>query len=161
MAARSQLPGMRWFLWLRNAALRIGVLTGIYLSCVLVAWLLVANRLPRLYSFAGMRNLAAAAAIILLMAIPVLRFRREPVRMFVSGLTAWTLLTLTYIAVEMRFSLLESRMGAFHFFMLGAVSYGFVAVFHWVLLLCVEARHRHVAQAGHAAVSTASRPRMH
>jgi hypothetical protein len=45
MAARPQLPGMRWFLWLRIAALRIGILTGIYLSCVFVAWLMVANRL--------------------------------------------------------------------------------------------------------------------
>jgi len=40
----------------------------------------------------------------------------------------------------MYFSLLESRMGAFHIFMLG---WSFVrlswAVFHWVLLLCVEA----------------------
>jgi hypothetical protein len=159
MAARSQLPGMQWFLWLRNAALRIGVLTGIYLSCVFFAWVLVANRIPQLDSFAGMRNLAAGAATILLMAIPVLRFRRQPVRMFVSGLTAWTLLTLTYIAMEMHFSLLESRMGAFHIFMLGTVSYGFVAVFHWVFLLCAEARHRHVTQAGQAAAS-APRPRI-
>ena len=85
------------------------------------------------------------------MAIPVLRFRNEPAKIFVSGLTAWTLLTLAYIAAEMRFSLLESRMGALQIFMLGAVSYGFVAVFHWVFLLCVEARHRHIAQTGHAA----------
>src|SRR5712692_6014310 len=129
MAARPQIPGMRWCLWLRNASLRIGVLTGVYLSCVFVLWLFVANRVRELESFAGIRNLTAGAAAILLTLIPVLRFRREPVRMFVSGLTAWTLLTLTYIALEMYFSLLESRMGAFHIFMLGGVSYGFVAVF--------------------------------
>ena len=158
MTARPQLPGMRWFLWLRNASLRIGVTTGVYLSCVFVVWLFVANRVPEFESFAGIRNLAAGGAVILLMLIPVLRFRREPVRMFVSGLTAWTLLTLTYIGMEMYFSLLESRMGAFHIFMLGTVSYGFVAVFHWVFLLCAEARHRHVARAG--AVS-ASRPPIH
>lgn len=156
MAARPQLPGVRWFRWLRNASLRIGVLTGVYLSCVFFSWVFVANRVPELDSFAGTRNLAARAAIILLMAIPVLRFRRQPVRIFVSGLTAWTLLTLTYMAMEMHFSLLESRMGAFHFFMLGTFSYGFVAVFHWVFLFCAEARHRHVTQTGQAA---ASRPR--
>src|SRR5437660_1420853 len=106
MATRRQLPGMRWMLWLRYAALRHGVLTGVYLACVFVSWLYIANRVPELQSFAGIRNLAAGAAAILIMSIPVLRFRREPVRMFVSGLTAWTLLTLTYVAMEMNFSLL-------------------------------------------------------
>ena len=151
MTARPQLPGMRWFLWLRNAALRIGVLTGIYLSCIFMAWLLVANRLPQLEAFAGLRNLAAGAAMILLMTIPVFRFHNQPGKLFVSGLTGWTLLIFTYIAAEMHFSLLESRMGAFHIFMLGAVSYGLVAVFHWVFLMCAETRHRHVTQTGNAA----------
>jgi hypothetical protein len=95
MAARFQLPGMRSFLWLRNRALRVGVITGVYLSFVFVAWLVVANRFPQLQPFAGIRNLAAAVTVLLLMLIPVLRFRREPVRMFVAGLTAWTLLTFT------------------------------------------------------------------
>ena len=160
MAARPQLLGVRWFLWLRNAALRVGVLTGIYLSCIFIAWLWIANHIPRLDSFAGIRNLSAGALTILVMAIPVLRFRRQPVKMFVSGVTAWTLLTLVYIAMEMRFSLLESRMGALHVFMLGAVSYGFVAVFYWVFLLCVETHHRHVAQNTQAAIS-AARSRAH
>ena len=160
MEARRQLAGLRWVLWLRNASLRSGILTGVYLSCVLVAWLFVANRVPELEPFAGIRNLAGGAAAILLMSIPVLRFRREPVRMFVSGITAWTLLTLTYLAMEMYFSLLESRMGAFHVFMMGGVSYGFVAVFHWVFLLCVEARHRHVAQSAQGGVSI-PRPNLH
>jgi hypothetical protein len=160
MAARSQLPGMRLFLWLRNASLRIGVLTGVYLSSAFVAWLVVANRFPQLERFAGIRNLAAGVAAIVLMLIPVLRFRREPVRMFVAGLTAWTLLTLTYLGMEMRFSLLGSRMGAFHIFMLGGITYGFVSVFHWVFLLCAEARHQHVAQAGRATI-TVSRPPIH
>jgi hypothetical protein len=158
MAARPQLPGMRWFLWLRNTALRIGVLTGIYLSCAFLAWLIVANDIPRLEPFAGLRNLIAGAVMISLAAIPVLRFRQEPARMFVSGLAAWTLLTFTYLAAEMHYTLLESRMGAPQLFMLGAVSYGFVAVFSWVFLLCVEARHRHIAQT-HQAPASGNRAR--
>lgn len=157
MKARPQLPGVRWFLWLRNTALRTGVLTGIYLSCIFFSWVWVANRVPRLAPFAGTRNLVAGGIAILLMAIPVLRFRRHPGRMFVSGVTAWTVLTITYLAMEMHFSLLESRMGAFHLFVLGAFSYGLVAAFEWVVLICTEVRHRHVAQTVRESILTSRR----
>lgn len=155
MVARPQLPGSRWFLWLRNASLRNGVLTGIYLSCVFVAWLVVANRVRELQPYAEIRNLIAGTLMVLLVAIPVLRFRRQPGRLFVAGLTAWTLLTVSYIAAEMFFSLLQSRMGGLHVFMLGVVSYGFVAVFQWVFLMCAEARHRHIAQSEQTAAPAA------
>jgi hypothetical protein len=146
MAARTQLPGMRWFLWLRIASLRIGTLTGIYTSCVFVAWLIVANRVAELEPLAELRNLVAGAVLIIVLAIPVLRFRHQPGKLFVAGLTAWTLLTLTYLAAEMHFTLLESRMGALHVFVLGGVSYGFVAVLDWVFLMCAGVRHQHLAQ---------------
>lgn len=146
MAARPQLPGMRWFLWLRIASLRTGVLTGIYLSCIFVSWLEVANRVAELERFAGLRNLMAAAMFITAMAVPVLRFRQRPGKLFIAGLTGWTLLTISYLAAEMRFTLLESRMGAFHFFVLGAVSYGFVSVLDWVFLMCAGVRHQHIVQ---------------
>ena len=87
MAARFQLPGMRWFLWLSIASLRTGILTGIYLSCVFVAWLDVANRVAELERFAELRNLVAGAILILILGIPVLRFRHQPGRLFVAGLT--------------------------------------------------------------------------
>jgi hypothetical protein len=160
MEAQPRLSGVRWSFRLRDTALRTGALTGIYLSCIFIAWLWIANYVPQLYSFAHIRNLSGGAAAIFVMAIPVLRFRPQPVKLFVSGVTAWTLLTLVYIAMEMHYSLLESRMGALHFFMLGAVSYGFVAVFQWVFLLCAETRHRHIAQTTQTAVS-ASRFRTH
>jgi len=158
MGVRRQLPGSRWFWWLRNAPLRIGILTGIYLSCVFISWLLVANRLPRLEPFASIRNLAAGVVTVILLLIPVLRFRHEPLRIFVSGLTAWTILTFTYLAAELHFTLLESRMGALHMYILGAVTYGFVSVFHWVFLMCAEARQQHIEQLERAASSVA-RPR--
>lgn len=160
MGARPQLPGSRWFWWLRNAALRIGILTGIYLSGVFISWLLISNRVPRLEPFAGIRNLAAGVLAVILLLIPVLRFRQEPLKMFVAGLTAWTILTFTYLAAEMHFSLLESRMGALHIYIMGAVTYGFVSVFHWVFLMCAEARHRHIEQMERAAASVAP-PRPH
>ncbi|HLJ24685.1 MAG TPA: hypothetical protein VKT71_11305 [Candidatus Acidoferrales bacterium] len=135
---------MRWFLWLRIASLRTGVLTGIYLSCVFVAWLDIANRVKELEPYAELRNLIAGAILVMVLAIPALRFRNRPGKLFVSGLTAWTLLTLTYMAAEIHFTLLESRMGALHVFVLGAVSYGFVAVLDWVFQMCVVVRHEHI-----------------
>jgi hypothetical protein len=146
MAAQTHSPGMHWPLWLRHAALRNGILAGIYLSCVLVVWLEVANRVRELESFAGTRNFVAATLFVALSAIPVLRFRQDPGKLFLAGLTAWTLLTVTYVVAELNFKLLESRMGFLHVFMLGAVSYGFVAVLDWVFLMCAEARQQHIAQ---------------
>jgi len=137
---------MQWFLWLRIASLRIGILTGIYLSCVLVAWLNVANRVAELEPYAELRNLMAGGILIIVLGIPVFRFRHQPGKLFVAGLTAWALLTMTYLAAEIHFTLLESRMGAFHVFMLGAVSYGFVAVLDWVFLMCAGVRHQHIVQ---------------
>jgi hypothetical protein len=160
MAARHQLPGMRWFSWLRVASLRTGILTGIYLSCVFVAWLVVANRVAELEPFAELRNLVAGAILIMVLGIPLLRFRHQPARLFIAGLTAWMVLTLTYIAAEIHFTLLESRMGALHVFTLGAVSYGFVAVLDWVLLMCAGARHEHIAHSGETTAS-AGRHRTH
>jgi hypothetical protein len=151
---------MRWFLWLRIASLRTGILTGIYLSCVFVAWLDVANRVAELEPYAELRNLVAGAILIMVLGIPVLRFRNHPGKLFVSGLTAWALLTITYVAAEIHFTLLETRMGAFHVFVLGAVSYGFVAVLDWVFLMCAGVRHEHIAQSREAATS-AGRHRTH
>lgn len=160
MAARHQLAGTRWFSWLRIAPLHTGVLTGIYLSCVFVAWLVVANRVAELERFAELRNLVAGAILIAVMGIPALRFRRRPGKLFVSGLTAWTLLTVTYLVAEIHFTLLESRMGALHVFMLGVVSYGFVAVLDWVLLICAGVRHQHMTQSRETSAS-AGRHRSH
>jgi hypothetical protein len=153
MAARPLLPGVRNFLWLRNSALRTGVLVGIYLSCTFFAWLWIANRIPRLESFAAMRNLFFGSVLIVLMAYPILRFRKQPVKIFVSGITAWTLLTVTYLALKIIFSLLGSRMGALHVFMLGGISYFFIAVFQWVFLLCAKVRQVHMGQTGQRTAS--------
>lgn len=154
MAARLQLPGMRWLLWLRSVSLRIGILTGIYASCVFVAWLIVANRVSTLDRFAGPRNILTGAILLLILAIPVLRFLQEPGRMFAAGLAAWTILTVTYLATEIYFTLLASRMGGLHLFTLGAVSYGIIAVFDWVFLMCAGARHAHILHCRETAASS-------
>jgi hypothetical protein len=130
------------------------------LSCVLVAWLNVANRVAELEPYAELRNLMAGGILIIVLGIPVFRFRHQPGKLFVAGLTAWALLTMTYLAAEIHFTLLERRMGAFHVFMLGAVSYGFVAVLDWVFLMCAGVRHEHMVQSREASAS-AGRHRTH
>jgi len=150
MAARPRLPGMHLFLWVRNIALRVGVLTWIYVSCAFAAWQFVEYQIPQLQRFAGVRDITAGAVIIVLLAIPIFYFHHEPAKLFVSGLAAWTLLTISYTVAESLFSLIGTRMSGLQIFVLGAFSYGLVAVFHWVFLICVEARHRHIAQTGQA-----------
>jgi hypothetical protein len=158
MEATRQLPGMRRLLWVRNAALRTGIQAGVYASFIFVGWLLAANHIHQLEPFAGIRNLVAGTVILFSFSIPVLRFLHEPAKMFLSGLTAWTILTFTYLAAELHYTLLQSRMGALHIFILGGISYGLVAVFQWVFLLCVLARQQHISQTRQASPS-AGRPR--
>ena len=50
----------------RNPALSLGVLLGVFFSGVGLAWLLLANRAPHLGQFASERNLALAIAFGLL-----------------------------------------------------------------------------------------------
>jgi hypothetical protein len=153
MVAGPQLPDIQSSPWLRNMALRNGIFTGVLLSCIFVAWLVVANRVKELEPYAEARNLVAGAILVSILTIPVLRFLREPGHMFTAGLAAWTLLTATYLVSQLFFRLLESRMGALHVFMLGAVSYGFVAVLDWVFWICAGVRHEHLAQSRQAAAS--------
>src|ERR1700719_3114553 len=151
MAARPQLAVMGWFSRMRNSSLRVGVVTWICVSCAVIAWQYVVYGVPQLEQFAGARDLSAGALIIVLLLIPVFSFRNEPAKLFVSGLIAWTLLTISYIVAETLYSLLESRMTGVQIFVLGAASYGLIAVIHWVFLMCAETRHRHLSQSGNAA----------
>jgi hypothetical protein len=144
MAARPRLPGVRWFFWLYIPSLRVGVRTCVSASCVFAAWLEVSNRFSELERLAEPRDLVAGGILILVLPVPILRFRHQPGKLITAGLTAWTLLTITYVTAELHFTLLESRMGAFHIFVLGAVSYGLVAVLDWVFLMCAGARHQHI-----------------
>ncbi|HEX2711732.1 MAG TPA: hypothetical protein VHM88_05845 [Candidatus Acidoferrales bacterium] len=142
-----QLAGQRWSVWLRSSTLRLGAITGMNLSAVLVAWLLVANRVPLSANFADMRNAVAIALAALLMLVPVLRYLRAPARLFIAGLTGWAVLTCTYLIMGMFFERLHTRMGPFHVFMLGAIVYGLLGVTSWVALLLLAARRQPIVVA--------------
>ena len=111
------------------------------MSGVAVAWLLVANRIPALDSLAMPRNLAAVALATIFMLVPVYRFRRSPAHVFICGLTAWSILTLIYAILQIPFPRLATRMGTFHFFMLGAVLLGLASALLWVARLVLALWH--------------------
>lgn len=127
--------------------LRVGLIVGAALSGVAIAWLLVANRVPALDRLAMLRNLAAGALVVVLMLVPVWRFRSCPAHVLTCGLTSWSILTLVYAILQIPFPQLGVRMGTFHFFMLGAVLLGLVSVLLWVIHLVSNLRHGPVVPA--------------
>lgn len=132
IAVRAHLPGYSRLHFFKNAAVRTGVYSGVGLSLVLIAWLVVANRMPALEMFARERNLAAAIAIAAFGAIPVLRFLRLPGPLLASGLVAWTIVSFVYRVACVIFYGLPDRFSAVHVFMLGAVVYMLIATVSWI-----------------------------
>ena len=140
-------PGYGWFRIFRNAAVRVGIYTGVCLSLVFLAWVVIANRAPLLEPVATLRNLAAALLLIFLATMPVLRFFRHPGDLLLSGLIAWSLLSLTYVILTLSFSLLEDYYSAFRVFVLGVLAYLLFATLAWVGMMIWRARaaeHTHL-----------------
>jgi hypothetical protein len=108
---------------------------GAAVSGVVIAWLLIANRVPGLERIALFRNLAAGMLVILLMLVAVYRFRRRPSHLFGCTFTSWVILTAVYAILQIPFPRLGMRMGTFHFFMLGAVVLGLASSLVWVIHL--------------------------
>jgi hypothetical protein len=130
----THLPGAPWLLWLKNQPLRIGVLTGIYLTAVMTVALFTANRVPWLDGYADLRNWACRIVFLLIALIPVGTFLRVPWNLFSSGASAWLLFTLNYAVAGRYFENLHTRLSitSFHMFLLGAGIYAVVAVAIWV-----------------------------
>jgi len=127
-----KLPGYRWFSFLQNIPIRVGIYTGVCLSVIFSLWVFVANRMPLLEDFALGRNIGAVIILCCFASIPALRFYRSPGDLLVSGLAAWTLLSLTYGVLCMVFVLLDEKYSAFHVFVLGAVIYLICATLSWI-----------------------------
>ena len=140
MPANFSPPGYRWFQFLRNAPIRVGLYTGIWLSLVFVAWVLVANRVPFLEPLAQQRNVIAALLLVAIAALPVLRFLASSGELLVSGLLAWSVLTLTYRILSLKFTLLQYYYSTFHVFVLGAVLYLLFATLSWIGMIVWRAR---------------------
>ena len=117
---------------LRSAPVGAGTYAGVCLSSIFVLWVLVANRVPQLEIFARERNIAAVALLVFFASVPVMRFYRSPLNLLASGMLGWSLLTLTYLLLCLKFVELGHNYSGFHVFMLGAVTYFIFATLSWV-----------------------------
>jgi hypothetical protein len=114
--------------------------TGVWLSLIFVAWVVIANRVPLLEPLAQQRNVIATMLLALIASMPVLRFLASPAELLVSGLVAWGVLTLTYRILSLKFILLQSYYSTFHVFVLGAVAYLLFATLSWIGMIVWRAR---------------------
>ncbi|MGA2419679.1 MAG: hypothetical protein ABSG69_06305 [Candidatus Acidiferrum sp.] len=132
----------------QDVAVRTGVYVGVGLSLVLVAWLFVANHAASLERFAAARNLVTLALLVLVAAVPVVRFLRMPAKLWVSSLIGWTIFSVTYGLLALAFSGLREHFGGFQVFVLGAVLYMIVATLAWLVRIVwrtwsEDSAHRH------------------
>jgi hypothetical protein len=149
MTVRRHMHAYGSFRVFRNASVRTGVYVGVILSIVFSGWVIVANRVPLLDRFALVRNLAAVAVLGLVAVIPVLRFWRMPGFLLASSLVAWTLFSLSYRVLCMRFAGLAERFSAVQIFVLGAVLYMLVVTLSWIWTIIRRVRASHVSHPNH------------
>ncbi len=151
MSFRPRLPGYRWFHVFPNAAIRTGVYVGVCLTLVFTAWLVIANRVPFLERLALERDIAAAAILAFLAALPVFRFLRMPGHLLASGLLGWFIFSLSYRVLCLIFRGLSNRLSTFHVFVLGAVVYMILSTLCWVVATIWRARETHASHTNHRA----------
>ena len=140
MPANFTPPGYRRFDFLRHTPARVGIYTGVWLSLVFVTWVVIANRMPFLDPLAQQRNVVATMLLALIASMPVLRFLRSPAELLVSGLLAWSVLTLVYRLLSLKFVLLQVYYSTFHVFVLGTVAYLLFATLSWIGMIVWRAR---------------------
>ncbi len=149
MQLRTNLPGSRGLEFLHNAAIRTGVYTGICLSLVFTTWLVIANQVPFLERFALERNVAAAAVLGFLAAVPVLRFLRWPGNLLASSMIAWMIFTMVYRVLCMIYRGLSNWHSTSQVFMEGAVVYMIFTTLSWIGAIIRRARAADISHSKH------------
>jgi len=145
MISAAHLPGYKLYDALKDSAFRMGVGVGLCLFAVFASWVVVANRFSIFERFAMERNVAAAGAMVLLAALPILRFVRRPGSLLGSGLTAWTIFSFLYRIICLFFAGLSSWHGAWQVFVAGMVLYLIAATLAWIVGLMWRVRASHSA----------------
>jgi hypothetical protein len=135
------LPGSKWLGWMRDSTLRFGTLVGVYLTLVMCAALLLANRVPFLETFADVRNAICYGAFGVAALLPLWRYRHSATRLFTAATLGWLIFSLSYwLAGALFVRLHTSFRRPFHIFMIGATLYGLAAVAIWVAEMVLHAR---------------------
>lgn len=150
MLVRPHLPGYRWFHVFRNASIRTGVYVGVCLTLVFTACLVIADHAPFLERFAMERNIAAAAILCFLAAVPVFRFLRFPGHLLASSLVGWLIFSVSYRVLSMVFRELGQR-STIQVFVIGAVVYMILTTLCWIVSSIWRAREAHESHPNHHA----------
>ena len=140
MFVRTNLPGSRRLDFLHNAAIHTGVYTGVCLSLVFAAWLVIANQVPFLERFAFERNVAGAGVFVFLAAVPVLRFLRFPGNMLASSLIAWMIFSFVYRVLCLFYHALSDKRSTLEVFVVGALAYLIFTTLSWIGTIIRRAR---------------------
>jgi hypothetical protein len=146
MSPRPNLPGYRRLQFLRNAAIRTGIYSGVCVSLVFTTWLVIANHVPFLERFALERNIAAAAVLGFLAAVPVLRFIRYPGNLLASSMICWMIFSVVYRALCFIYHGLSNWHSTFQVFMEGAVVYMLCTTLSWIGTIIRRARAAEVSR---------------
>lgn len=150
MLVRPHLPGYRWFHVFRNASIRTGVYVGVCLTLVFTACLVIADHAPFLDRFAMERNIAAAAILCFLAAVPVFRFLRYPGHLLASSLVGWLIFSVSYRLLSTVFRELGQR-STIQVFVIGAVVYMILTTLCWIVSSIWRAREAHESHPNHHA----------
>ena len=136
------IPGSHWFRWVHNVTLRVGVITGVFLTAVMVASVLVATRVPVFVPAADLRNGICYVSFGLIALIPIVCFLRSPMRMFTSAICGWAILCAGYVTMGFFFVNLHVRLNKtpFQVLILGMALYGVAAVVLWVAGMVASVR---------------------
>ncbi|GAC1634206.1 MAG: hypothetical protein NVS9B14_10030 [Candidatus Acidiferrum sp.] len=139
----THLPGYKQYDALKDSAFRMGLYIAGCLFATFATWVVVANRFIWFEHFALERNAVAISVMVLFALLPILRFRRKPGRVLVSGLVAWSIFSFLYRLLCLFFEGLASWHGAWQVFMVGVVLYLFAATLAWVVGLVFRVRAAH------------------
>ncbi|MFZ3199819.1 MAG: hypothetical protein WA175_01580 [Candidatus Acidiferrales bacterium] len=129
-----------------HEALSTGLYSGALLTLVMLASLVVADRIPGIERYALERNGISYGLFLAVMLYPVCRFLNRPLQMFAAGMTGWVMFAAAYDLAGIYFrNLFQVLRTPFEALVEGTIVYGLCAVVSWVGTMAIHARHHAIA----------------